>query len=128
VNIVLYALCMLLLLPVAGLAAFALVIESLAAFGVWSVFRTLFFAVGDPLGDGLPGVTVLAVLAGLGMAGLFDQTRQAGFACMAAAGTACGIYVLRRYTGFWDAGAIAILLPSLAGICLSAFFAARPPN
>lgn len=127
-NIVLYALCMVLLLPVAGLAAFALMIESLAAFGVWSVFRTLFFAVGDPLGEGLPGVAVMAMLAGLGLAGLFDQTRQAGFACLAAGGTACGIYVLHRYAGFRDGGAIAILLPSLGGICLSAFFAVRPPN
>jgi hypothetical protein len=119
---------MILLLPVAGLAAFALVIDSLAAFGVWRVFWTLFVALGEPLGRGLPGVAVLAMLAGLGLAGLFDQTRQTGFACMAAAGTACGIYVLRRYSGFWDAGSIAILLPSLAGVCLSAFFAARPPN
>ncbi len=124
----LYALCMILLLPVAGLAAFAMVIESLAAFGVWRVFRTVFFAVGDPLGDGLPGVAALLLAGGLGLAGLFDQTRQAGFACLAAGGTACGIYVLYRYHGFWDGGAIAILLPSLGGICLSAFFAARPPN
>ncbi|MBI2689450.1 MAG: hypothetical protein HYX27_24345 [Acidobacteria bacterium] len=125
-NVVLYLVCIVLMLPVIGFATFGLVIDSLTQFGLWEVIKILFAPLYDPLGKGIWLILVLAGSAGLIGAGFFPESRTYGFWTIAAATLACIAYILKVYPGPWEFGNILIFIPSLAGIGLSVYCALKP--
>ena len=66
-NAALYFLCLVLLLPMAAMATLGLLVDSLANFGLWEVFKTLASPLYDPLGKGI--WVVLLLLGGWALAG-----------------------------------------------------------
>ena len=69
-NAALYFRCLVLLPPI---AVFGLLIDSLANFGLWEVFKTLAAPLYDPLGKVIWVVLLLLGLLGLGGAGFIPS-------------------------------------------------------
>ena len=120
-----YILCLILMLPLAALTAFAGVLESCWKKGFFTTFVALLGVVFDPLGEGVWFLVLLAVLASLAIAGLFPSSRPAGFALIAILGAAAGVLLCSmvphglRWVLMW------VLSPSLAGFGLSVYCALR---
>lgn len=120
-----YILCLVLMLPLAAVTAFAALIESMVKLGFW---KTLVLGLGmlfDPLGDGFWADTALLGMLVLGSAGFFPGLRPFGFAFLAvAAGLAATFVLLVSPRGVvW--GLVWLLLPSIAGFGLSVYCALR---
>ena len=118
--------CLLLLAPIAGLAAFGAFIETTVKFGLWTMVKTLLSVIFDPFGDGRWALVLLFSLLGLFTAGWYAPARQYGFAIMALGGVLCSAYVLRTYSDIWHLGSVLLFLPGIVSIGLSAYFAIRP--
>lgn len=123
--IVWYFLCLILLAPVAVLAGFALLIESVARTGFWKSVAQLLILLGDPGGGGWRLWAALACFPLLITLGLWSPSRPAGFLVLAVLGVASFIYVSGSYEGIWMPESWVILLRSLVGTALSAYFAIR---
>lgn len=126
--VVLYFLCLLLLLPVAGFAAFGLFIDSLTQFGIWTVFKTLIAPLWDPFGRGLWLLGMLLSGAVLTGAAFFEDARPYGFGAIALAGTFCTFYVIRAYPGGWTLFSVFALVPGFVAVGLSIYGALSQLN
>jgi len=127
-NVVLYFLCLLLLLPLAGFAAFGLLIDSLSEFGVWTVFKTLSAPLWDPFGRGLWLLGLLVSGTALTVVAFIEDARPFGFGAMALAGTVCTFYVIRAYPGGWTLFSVFGLVPGFIAVGLSIYGALRQLN
>jgi hypothetical protein len=109
-----YILCLVLMLPLVAVTAFAALIESMANIGFW---KTLVMGLGmlfDPLGDGFWADAALLGVLVLGSAGFFPGLRPFGFAFLA---------LVSPRGVEW--GLVWLLSPSIAGLALSAYCALR---
>ena len=125
-NVVLYFVCLLLLLPMAGLAAFGFVIDSLAHAGLWAVIKIALAPLFEPFGRGLWLYLGLLSLGGLCITGFLPAARPYGFGAIAAIGIGCAVYVLRVYPNDWAHGPIAFFLPTLISVGVSISCIVRP--
>jgi hypothetical protein len=125
-SVLIYFVCLVLLLPVAGIAAYGFLIDSLVNFGPWEVIKTLFAPLYDPLGKGIWIILFFLGLLGLGGAAFFPAARPFGFGAIAAIGVLCGIYVVKVYPNDWDWGSLALFFPSIVGVVLSTYCLVRP--
>ena len=124
-NVGYYILCLILMLPLAGVTAFGLLIESLTKLGVWATLGIVFSPLYDPLGDGIWTIFgILGVLAVLAP-GFFQRTRAAGFIILAIAAAACVGFIFYAFPAERDGGVLIILSPSIAGVALSIYCAVR---
>lgn len=124
-NVGFYILCLILMLPLAGLTAFALLIESLTKLGFWATLGIVFSPLYDPLGAGI--VPILSVLCGLGILtlGFFRRTRAAGFIVLAVLAAAATAFLFYAFPKDGPGDILFLISPSIAGIGLSAYCAAR---
>jgi hypothetical protein len=125
-NVVLYMVCLVLLLPVVAFAAFGLLIDSLVHFGLWEVFKMLFAPIYDPFGKGIWIILLFLSTLGLGSAGFFPAARPYGFSAIAAIGILCGLYIAKVYPHEWEIGSLILFIPSLVGVALSIYCVVRP--
>ena len=125
-NGVIYLICLLLLLPILGFAAFGALIDSLTTFGLWSVIKFIFAPLYDPFGRGLWLLLGLVSVLALIGAGFHAQARQFGFGAIALIGIACAAYVIKSYPHPWDFGSLLFFVPSAAGVGISIYCVARP--
>ena len=127
-NAALYFRCLVLLLPIAAIAVFGLLIDSLANFGLWEVFKTLAAPLYDPLGKGIWIILLFLGLLGPGGAGFIPAARPFGFGAIAAIGILCGAFVVKVYPNDWGLGSVLLFIPSLVRIALSIYCVVRPPR
>lgn len=66
-NIILYFVCLLLMVPIAGFAAFGFVIDTLVQGGLWELIKLIFSPLFDPFGRGI--WFILGFLSLLGVMG-----------------------------------------------------------
>lgn len=125
-NLVIYFACLLLMLPIAGFAAFGFVIDSLVQFGLWEFIKLIFSPLYDPFGRGIWLILFFLSFAGVCAAGLFPESRPYGLGAIAVAGVLCTIYVFRVYPGPWEPGSFFLFLPGLTGIAMSVYSLVRP--
>ena len=125
-NAALYFRCLVLLLPIAAMAVFGLLIDLLANFGRWEVFKTPASPLYDPLGKGIWVVLLLLGLLGLGGAGFIPAARPFGFGGIAAIGILCCAFVVKVYPNDWGFGSVLLFIPSLDSIALSMYCVVRP--
>lgn len=125
-NVLLYFLCLVLMLPVVGFAAFGFLIDSLTQFGFWQVCGVLFSPLYDPFGKGIWIFLLILSLIGLLSAGVLPPARPYGLAAIATIGTVCGIYIMRVYPDPWGSGGLLIFLPGASGVALSLYCLFRP--
>lgn len=104
-----YLLCLILMLPLAAVTAFAALIESITKFGFWTTFGVGFTSLLDPLGDGICAYAAMGLLPALA-------------ATAAVAAVAFVLWVAPRGIEW---GLVWILSPSLAGLALSTYCALR---
>lgn len=126
-NVVLYFLCLALLLPMAGFAAFGFVIDSIVKFGLWKTFTIVFSPLSDPFGKGIWFYLMILSVLGISGAAFIPEARPYGFGAMAIAGVLCVVYVLRVYPDGWSAGSV-LFIPSAASIAISVYCIVRPPQ
>ncbi len=122
-NAALYFRCLVLLLPI---AVFGLLIDSLANFGLWEVFKTLAAPLYDPLGKEIWVVLLFLGLLGLGGAGFIPAARPFGFGAIAAIGILCGAFVVKVYPNDWGLGSVRLFIPGMASIGISTYCVVRP--
>jgi hypothetical protein len=120
-----YFVCLTLMLPIAGFAAFGFLIDSLVTRGLWEAFKTIFAPLFDPFGRGRWFFLFFFGFLALCAAGFFPESQPYGFGALACIGAGCTVYVLRVYPN-WEAGAIPLFLPSIVGIGLSVYSLVRP--
>lgn len=126
-NVVLYYICLVLLLPVCGIAAFGYVIDTIGNRGLWEVIKLVFGPLYDPFGKGIWIIMLFLGILGMGSAGFFPAVRPYGFGAIAAIGILCGIYIARVYPSEdWALGSIVLFIPSLIGVALSIYCVVRP--
>jgi hypothetical protein len=125
-NVVLYLICLVLLLPILAIAAYGFLIDSLVHFGLWEVFKMLFAPLYDPFGKGLWMILLFFGLLGLGGAGFFPAARPFGFGVIALVGILCGVYVVKIYPNDWAVGSLVLFFPSFVSVALSLYCAVRP--
>ena len=125
-NVVLYLVCLVLLLPVVALAAWGLLIDSLVNFGLWEVFKMLFAPLYDPFGKGAWIFLLLVSIIGLGSAGFFPASRPYGFGAIAVIGLVCSGYTTKVYPHLWDASSFLLLVPGFVGVALSIYLVVKP--
>jgi hypothetical protein len=125
-NVMLYMVCLVLLLPVVAFAAFGLLIDSLVHFGLWEVFKMLFAPIYDPFGKGIWIILLFLSTLGLGSAGFFPASRPYGFSAIAMIGVVCAAYIAKVYPHPWHAGSLLLFFPSLIGVALSIYCVVRP--
>jgi hypothetical protein len=125
-NVVLYLICLVLLLPVAALAAYGFLIDSLVQFGLWEVFKMLFAPIYDPFGKGIWIFLFSLGLLGLGGAGFFPASRPYGFGAIAAIGILSSVYIVKVYPNDWAFESFVLFIPSLVGVALSIYCVVRP--
>ena len=125
-NAALYFLCLVLLLPIAAIAVFGLLIDSLANFGLWEVFKTLAAPLYDPLGKGIWIILLFLGLLCLGGAGFIPAARPFGFGAIAAIGILCGTSVVKVYPNDWGFGSVLLLIPGMVSIGISIYCVVRP--
>ena len=125
-NAALYFLCLVLLLPMAAMATLGLLVDSLANFGLWEVFKTLAAPLYDPLGRGIWILLLFLGLLGLGGAGFIPAARPFGFGAIAAIGILCGVFAVKIYPNDWGFGSVLLFIPSLVSIALSIYCVVRP--
>lgn len=124
-NVVVYFLCLVLLLPMAGFAAFGFFIDSLTQFGFWEVFKFIFSPLYDPFGRGIWLLLSLASGLAICVAGFFPESRTYGFAIIAVAGVLCAAYVAKAYPGAWTPAALVLVIPSAASVSISVYSLVR---
>jgi len=125
-SFLLYYLCIVLMLPVLGLAAFGLVIDSLSHFGFWACLKILFAPLYDPFGKGIWLILGLVSILGLLGAGLFSSARPFGFGAIALLSALFGIVVCRTYPDIWQWNSLLLFFPSLTGIAISVYCVVKP--
>jgi hypothetical protein len=120
-----YILCLVLMLPLVAVTAFAALIESMANIGFW---KTLVMGLGmlfDPLGDGFWADAALLGVLVLGSAGFVPGLRPFGVAFLAVAAGLAVTFVLLVSPRGVEWGLVWLLSPSIAGLALSAYCALR---
>lgn len=125
-NIVLYFVCLLLMVPIAGFAAFGFVIDTLVQGGLWELIKLIFSPLFDPFGRGIWFILGFLSLLGVMGAGFFPESRPYGLGIIACGGLVCTIYCLRVYPNGWELGSLFLFLPGVAGIALSVYSLVRP--
>jgi len=117
-NVGFYILCLILMLPLAGLTAFAALLESLTRFGFWTTLGAIVTPLFDPLGEGIWGA--LALIAGIGLVGtgFFSRTRALGFTLIA-------VFAVGAVAGERNWDVLIVLSPSVFGFALSIYCAYR---
>ncbi len=125
-NGVIYLVCLLLLLPILGFAAFGALIDSLTTFGFWNVVKFLFAPLYDPFGRGLWLLLGFVSILGLIGAGFHAQARPFGFGAIVLIGVASAIYVTKTYPHPWDFGSLLFFVPSAVGVGISVYCLVRP--
>ena len=125
-NAALYFLCLVLLLPIAAMATLGLLVDSLANFGLWEVFKTLAAPLYDPLCKGIRFVLLFLGLFGLGGAGFIPAARPFGFGAIAVIGILCGALVVKVYPNDWGFGSVLPLIPGMVSIGISIYCVVRP--
>jgi hypothetical protein len=120
-----YILCLVLMVPLAAVTAFAALIESMVKLGFW---KTLVLGLGmlfDPLEDGFRADAALLCGLVLSSAGFFPSFRPFGFAFLAVAAGLAVTFVLLVSPRGVEWGLVWLLLPSIAGFGLSVYCALR---
>ena len=125
-NAALYLLCLGLLLPIAAIAVFGLLIDSLANFGLWEVFKTLAAPLYDPLGKEIWFVLLFLGLLGLFGTGFIPAARPFGFDAIAAIGILCRAFVVKVYPNDWGFGSVLLFIPGMVSIGISTYCVVRP--
>ena len=125
-NVAIYFLCLLLMVPIAGFAAFGLLIESLTHFGLWEVIKLVLSPLFDPFGRGIWFLLGLGGFAGLCTAGFLPAWRPYGLGFIAIGGCACTLYCIRVYPDSLNPGSLFLCIPGLAGVALSVYSLVRP--
>ena len=126
INVAVYFVCVVLILPMTGLALLSLLVESLAALGFWEVFKTILAPFYDPLGRGL-WIFVFLISAGmLVAAGFFENYRPYGLGLIALAGTIGCVIVMKVAATEFDWNWVLFYAPAVAGIALSVYSIVRP--
>jgi len=124
-NVGFYILCLILMLPLAGLTAFAALLESLTRFGFWTTLGAIVTPLFDPLGEGIWGA--LALIAGIGLVGtgFFSRTRALGFTLIAVFAVGAVAFILYVFPGERNWDVLIVLSPSVFGFALSIYCAYR---
>ena len=125
-NVLLYLICLVLLLPVAAIAAYGFLIDSLVHFGLWEGFKMLVAPIFDPFGKGIWFYLLFLGLLCLGGAGFFPASRPYGFGAIAAIGILCSVYIVKVYPNDWALESMVLFIPSLVGVALSIYCVVRP--
>lgn len=125
-NETLYFASLVLMLPIAGFAAFGALIDSLTKFGLWAIIKVLFAPLYDPFGRGLWIFLPLVGFLGLCAAGFFPEARPYGLGAIALGGLLCTVYVVRTYPDPWALGSLFLFVPGLVGIGLSVYSLVHP--
>ncbi len=125
-NVVIYFACLLLMVPIAGFAAFGFVIDTLVQAGLWGFVKLLFSPLWAPFGSGIWFILGFVSLLGIIGAGFFPVSRPYGLGAIACFGLLCTIYCVRVYPDALELGSLFLFLPGLAGIGLSAYSLVRP--
>ena len=125
-NVVIYFACLLLMVPIAGMAAFGFVIDTLVQIGLWGAFKLFFSPLWDPFGKGIWFILGFLTLLGILAAGFFPASRPYGLGAIACAGLLCTIYCVRVYPDALELGSLFLFLPGLAGMALSVYSLVRP--
>jgi hypothetical protein len=125
-NVVVCFACLLLMVPIAGFAAFGFVIDTLVKSGLWEFIKLIFSPLFDPFGRGIWLILGFLSLVGVCGAGFFAESRPYGLGAIACGGLICTIYCLRVYPDAWAPGSLFLFLPGLAGIGLSIYSLVRP--
>ena len=125
-NVVIYFACLLLMVPIAGFAAFGFVIDTLVQSGLWETLKLFFSPLWDPFGSGIWFILGFLTLVGIFGAGFFAASRPYGLGAIACGGLLCTVYCLRVYPNAWELGSLLLFVPGLAGIGLSLYSLVRP--
>ncbi|HEU0124424.1 MAG TPA: hypothetical protein VFQ91_28095 [Bryobacteraceae bacterium] len=125
-NIAIYLLCLVLLLPAVFFAAFGLLIEGLTTWGLWEMIKILFSPLYDPFGKGIWVFLLFLASGGLLFAGFSDVARPYGFGSIAAIGVLSTLLIFRIYPGPWQWDNIFFLIPGAAAAFGSLYCLARP--
>ena len=123
---ILYFSTLVLMLPIAGLAAFGALINSLTKFGLWAVIKVILAPLYDPFGRGLWILVFLLGFVGLCAAGLFPEARPYGLGAIITGGAACSLYVFFSYPRPWEPGSFFFFVPSTLGIGIGVYSLIRP--
>jgi hypothetical protein len=124
-NVGYFLLCLILMLPLAGLTLFGALIESFVKLGFWTTLELIFATIFDPMGKGIWGIMILFSVAGVVAAGFSAKTRPAGFALVSVLSIAAYAFIYYAFPADRDWGVLWVLSPSIAGSVLSAYCAAK---
>ena len=125
-NVVIYFACLLLMVPIAGFAAFGFVIDTLVQAGLWGFIKLFFSPLADPFGSGIWFILGFVGIIGILGAGFFPGSRPYGLGAIAFGGLLCTIYCLRVYPDALELGSLFLFIPGVAGIALSIYSLVRP--
>ena len=124
-NVGYYILCLILMIPLAAVTAFAALIESMAKIGFWTTLWRVFAPLLDPLGAGIWGIALILGLGAAVVMGFFPKGRRFGFLFLVATSAASFAFLLATSPEQFDGGLLLILSPSIAGLALSGHCAVR---